>query len=54
MTINLTDKKLLVIGGGAYYKHLKKYKELKGFKVYSIDRYEDPRAEGLVLQSKPN
>ncbi|MBR6937670.1 MAG: hypothetical protein IKH63_08920 [Prevotella sp.] len=48
MTINLTDKKLLVIGGGAYYKHLKKYKELKGFKVYSIDRYEDPRAEGLV------
>ena len=48
LSINMRDRKLLVIGGGAYYKHLKDYKEQKEFKVYSIDRFEDPRAEGLV------
>ena len=47
-TLDLKDRKLLVIGGGAYYKHLKEYKKTKGFKVISVGKYEDDRAKGLV------
>lgn len=47
-SVDLKDRKLLLIGGGAYYKHLKEYKEKKGFKVFSIDRFEDTRAKGFV------
>ena len=46
--INLRGKKLLVIGGGAYYKHLKEYKDKKGFTVIAVGDYEDERAKGLV------
>lgn len=47
-TLDLQNKILLVIGGGAYYKHLQEYKELKGFKVIAVGKYEDDRAKGLV------
>ena len=46
--INLKGKKLLVIGGGAYYKHLKEYKEKKGFIVIAVGDFEDERAKDLV------
>lgn len=46
--LDLRGKKLLVIGGGAYYKHLKDYKEEKGFIVIAVGDYEDDRAKGLV------
>ena len=46
--MDLKGKKLLVIGGGAYYKHLKEYKDKKGFTVIAVGDYEDERAKGLV------
>lgn len=46
--LDLRGKKLLVIGGGAYYKHLKDYKREKGFIVIAVGDYEDERAKGLV------
>ena len=45
--MELTDKKLLMIGGFAYADHLKKYKARKGFTVITIGHSHDARAEGL-------
>lgn len=45
---DLKGKKLLVIGGGAYYKHILEYKRCQGFKVFSVGEYEDERAKDLV------
>lgn len=47
-SLDLQGKKLLVIGGGAYYRHLKEYKGKKGFNVIAVGEYEDDRAKGLV------
>ena len=44
----LSNKKLLIIGGGAYAKHLREYKDAQGFTVISVGDTIDPRANGLV------
>lgn len=37
-----------MIGGGAYADHIKKYKEVAGFTVISIEKYPEPRMADLV------
>ena len=46
--MDLRNRTLLMIGGGAYAEHVRKYKEEKGFSVVSVGKYEDPRMRGLV------
>lgn len=46
--MNLKGKKLLLIGAGAYASHVKKYKDVMGFTVYSVGDFMDPRTVGLV------
>lgn len=46
--MDLKNRKLLMIGGGAYAAHVKQYKEEKGFIVISVGKYEDSRMTGLV------
>jgi len=36
--MNLKDKTLLLMGGGAYANHIKKYKDEKGFKIVALGR----------------
>jgi len=46
--MDLSQKKLLMIGGYAYADHLKKYKAETGFKVIAVGRSLDSREEGLT------
>ena len=41
MKMDLTNKKLLLMGGGAYAKGLKKYADEKGFKMIAVGRDSD-------------
>lgn len=46
--MDLSNKKLLMLGGGAYAKDVKAYKDEAGFLVYSVGKTEDPRMASLV------
>lgn len=45
--MNLENRTLLIIGGGAYAEHIKKYKAKQKFKVISVGLEQDSRAIGL-------
>lgn len=46
--MDLSQKKLLMIGGYAYADHLRKYKAKTGFSVIAVGRSLDAREEGLT------